>query len=200
MSTRKFKAGAGSADFETPTKRPRQIDRYAYVGSSRNLLTSGPSSMTKSSRKQASPRRKRLVASDTPVSMAGSYAAKTPVAPMSKTFDSALTPSTARSRTPGSRRKPPVFTERSLLEIRHFQRSTGLLIGKLAFARVVKEETYRYCSEEYKWQASALRALQESSEAYLVSIFHDAYLCALHARRVTLMVKDIHLARRIRGD
>jgi histone H3 len=49
-------------------------------------------------------------------------------------------------------------------------------------------------------QGSAILALQEASEAYLVSLFEDSNLCALHSRRVTIMPKDIQLARRIRGE
>jgi len=54
-------------------------------------------------------------------------------------------------------------------------------------------------NREYRWQAAALLALQEAAEAYLVHLFEDANLCAIHAKRVTLMVKDVQLARRIRG-
>ena len=51
-----------------------------------------------------------------------------------------------------------------------------------------------------RFQAHALKALQEASEAYLVGIFEDSNLCAIHAKRVTIMKKDMDLARRIRGD
>jgi len=53
---------------------------------------------------------------------------------------------------------------------------------------------------ELRFQSQAVLALQEAAEAYLVSLFEDANLCALHAKRVTIMSKDIILARRIRGD
>jgi len=43
-------------------------------------------------------------------------------------------------------------------------------------------------------------AIQEAAEAYMTSLFEDANLCAIHAKRVTLMSKDIDLARRIRGE
>jgi histone H3 len=43
-------------------------------------------------------------------------------------------------------------------------------------------------------------ALQEASEAHLVGLFEDANLCAIHGKRVTIMPKDMHLARRIRGQ
>lgn len=54
-------------------------------------------------------------------------------------------------------------------------------------------------AEVYRWKADALLALQEATEAYLVRLFEDSNLCAIHAKRVTIMAKDIHLARRIRG-
>ncbi len=54
-------------------------------------------------------------------------------------------------------------------------------------------------TRDFRWQGSALLALQDMAEAYLVGLFEDANLCAIHAKRVTIMVKDIQLARRIRG-
>merc|ERR1711924_380970 len=91
----------------------------------------------------------------------------------------------------------------ALREIRKYQRSTDLLIRKLPFARLVREITQTYNSSpsegEKRWQAEALVALQEACEHYLVHLFEDSNLCAIHAKRVTIMVKDIQLARRIRG-
>lgn len=52
---------------------------------------------------------------------------------------------------------------------------------------------------EYRWQAAALLAMQEATEAYLVGLFEDSNLCAIHGKRVTIMPKDMQLARRIRG-
>lgn len=52
----------------------------------------------------------------------------------------------------------------------------------------------------FRWQAAALQALQEACESYLTHLFEDANLCALHAKRVTIMVRDIQLARRVRGQ
>ena len=64
----------------------------------------------------------------------------------------------------------------------------------------VKEVCQEYApTKDYRWQASALLALQEMAEAYLVALFEDANLCAIHGKRVTIMVKDVQLARRIRG-
>ena len=87
----------------------------------------------------------------------------------------------------------------ALREIRHYQKSTDLLIRKLPFQRLVREMTAIYTTREIRWKGEAMLAMQEAAEAYLVTIFEDANHCALHAKRVTIQVKDIQLARRIRG-
>ena len=86
---------------------------------------------------------------------------------------------------------------RALAEIRHYQRhsSYDLLIRKLPFQRTVREIMQEECNKSYRFQASALAALQEASEDYLVRLFEDTNICAIHARRVTILPKDIHLAR-----
>ena len=53
---------------------------------------------------------------------------------------------------------------------------------------------------DLRFQSTAFLALQEASEAYLVALFEDVNLCAIHAKRATIMPKDIQLARRIRGE
>lgn len=89
---------------------------------------------------------------------------------------------------------------KALKEIRMHQRSTNLLIPKAPFARLVKECIQaRVISKDFRIQPLALMALQEAAEAYIVGIMEAANLCALHAKRVTLMRQDISLARRIRG-
>jgi len=87
----------------------------------------------------------------------------------------------------------------ALREIRKFQKSTDLLIRKLPFQRLVREIATEYKSD-LRFQSQAILALQESAEAYLVGLFEDTNLCAIHAKRVTIMPKDIQLARRIRGE
>mmetsp|Transcript_888 Transcript_888/g.1470 ORF Transcript_888/g.1470 Transcript_888/m.1470 type:complete len:137 (-) Transcript_888:698-1108(-) len=87
----------------------------------------------------------------------------------------------------------------ALREIRKYQKSTELLIRKLPFQRLVREVAQDY-RNDLRFQNSAVLALQEASEAYLVNLFEDTNLCAIHAKRVTIMPKDIHLARRIRGE
>ncbi len=87
----------------------------------------------------------------------------------------------------------------ALREIRKYQKSTELLIRKLPFQRLVREIAQDFKSD-LRFQSSAILALQESSEAYLVGLFEDTNLAAIHAKRVTIMPKDIQLARRIRGE
>ncbi|XP_066574385.1 histone H3-like centromeric protein A isoform X2 [Amia ocellicauda] len=87
---------------------------------------------------------------------------------------------------------------RALMEIRRYQKSTELLLRKGPFSRVVREVCQMF-RVDLKWQAIALSALQEAAEAFLVRLFQDAYLCTIHAKRVTLFPRDIQLARRIRG-
>ena len=90
--------------------------------------------------------------------------------------------------------------QKALREIRKYQRSTDLLIRKLPFRRLVNELAQKLCYPPKRFQSSAMDALQEATEAYITSVFEDANLCAIHAKRITVMPKDIQLARRIRGD
>ena len=87
----------------------------------------------------------------------------------------------------------------ALKDIRHFQGSTALLIRKLPFQRLVREIAQDF-KTDLRFQSAAILCLQEATEAYIVRLFDDANLCAIHARRVTIMPKDILLARRIRGE
>ena len=86
----------------------------------------------------------------------------------------------------------------ALREIRRYQKSTELLIRKLPFQRLVREIAQDF-KTDLRFQSAAIMALQESAEAYLVGLFEDSNLCAIHAKRVTIMPKDIQLARRIRS-
>jgi histone H3 len=108
----------------------------------------------------------------------------------------------------------------ALREIRKFQKSTELLLRKvsgtlaflfphgsthhhspfqLPFQRLVREIAQDF-KTDLRFQSTAVMALQEAAEAYLIGLFEDTNLCAIHAKRVTIMPKDIHLARRIRGE
>jgi len=87
----------------------------------------------------------------------------------------------------------------ALREIRKFQKSTELLIRRLPFQRLVREVAQEKASE-LRFQTQAVLALQEAAEAYLVGLFEDTNLCAIHAKRVTIMPKDMQLARRLRCE
>jgi len=87
----------------------------------------------------------------------------------------------------------------ALREIRKYQKSTDLLIRKLPFQRLVREIAHDF-KADLRFQSSAVLALQEAAESYLVGLFEDTNLCAIHAKRVTIMSRDLQLARRIRGE
>lgn len=87
----------------------------------------------------------------------------------------------------------------ALREIRRYQKSTELLIRKLPFQRLVREIA-QDAKPDLRFQSAAIGALQEAAEAYLVSLFEDTNLCAIHAKRVTIFPRDMQLARRIRGE
>ena len=116
-----------------------------------------------------------------------------------KQFDS----KTAKKSAPaaGGIKKPHRFRPGTVAtrEIRKYQKSTDLLIRKLPFQRLVKNIAHDIKTDT-RFQSSAVLALQEASEAYLVGLFEDTNMCAVHANRVTIMEKDILLARRIRGE
>jgi len=105
----------------------------------------------------------------------------------------------------------------ALREIRRYQKSTELLIRKLPFQRLVREIAqgrskfhslvitgnqphFLDYKTDLRFQSSAVMALQEAAEAYLVSLFEDTNLAAIHAKRVTIQPKDLQLARRLRGE
>ena len=87
----------------------------------------------------------------------------------------------------------------ALREIRRYQKSADLLIRKAPFQRLVREIVQDF-KVDVRLQSTALLALQEAAEAYLISLFEDTNLCAMHAKRVTIMPKDMRLAKRIRGE
>ena len=116
-------------------------------------------------------------------------------------------PMTAAKKAPPPHARAPRKPHRfrpgtvALREIRCFQRSTELLIRKLPFQRLVKGIVQEmFPTKGIRMQSTALMAMQEAAEAYLVGLFEDTNLCAIHAKRVTIMPKDMQLARRIRGE
>ncbi|XP_054160370.1 histone H3-like [Oppia nitens] len=101
------------------------------------------------------------------------------------------------------KRRPPYRRHRpgtiALRDIRRYQKTCELLIPRLPFQRLVREIAAQI-SDNLLFQTAALSALQETAEVYLVGLFEDANLCAIHAKRVTIMPRDIQLSRRIRGE
>ena len=90
-------------------------------------------------------------------------------------------------------------TSLALTEIRRYQASNDLVIRKLPFQRLVREVAQKL-NVDMRFQVAALEALQEAAESYMVGLFESANLAAVHAHRVTLTIKDLLLARRIRGN
>ena len=82
---------------------------------------------------------------------------------------------------------------------RRYQKSTDLLIRKAPFYRLVKDILFAQ-QPMYRIRAQAVNAIQEAAETYLTELYEDANLCAIHAKRITIMVKDMQLARRLRGE
>ena len=103
--------------------------------------------------------------------------------------------------TAGGVKKPRRFRPGTvaLREIRKYKKTTDLLIRKAPFQRLVREIVQDFGSD-LRFQSTAVLALQEASELYLLGLFEDTLLCAIHAKRVTIMPKDMQLARRIRGE
>ena len=94
------------------------------------------------------------------------------------------------------RKRPGIF---ALREIRRYQKSTELLLRKLPFQCLVKEIAQNL-RPGLRFQSAAISALQESTESYLVGVLDETNLCAIHAKRVTIMPRDMQLARRLRGE
>lgn len=87
----------------------------------------------------------------------------------------------------------------ALREIRRYQKSTDLLMRRAPFVRLVRELTADIMND-MRFKAEALSALQEAAEAYLTGLFEDTNLAAIHAKRITIMPKDMQLVRRVRGE
>ena len=87
----------------------------------------------------------------------------------------------------------------ALREIRKYQKKTDCVIRRMPFQRVVRDLAHDFMPES-RFQPSALSALQECTENFLIGLMEDTQLCTLHAKRQTCMKRDMMLAKRIRGD
>ena len=105
------------------------------------------------------------------------------------------TPTTAKPLSKKYRYRPGSV---ALREIRRYQKSTELVIPRMPFQRLVREIASAY--GDLRFQSAAIDALHEVSESFIVGLFEDTNLCAIHAKRVTITTRDMQLARRIRGD
>lgn len=124
-----------------------------------------------------------------------STGAKAPRKQLRTNHSRASAPSSGGVRKPHRYRPGTV----ALREIRRYQKSTDLLIRKAPFQRLVREIAQDF-KNELRFQSTAVLALQEASEAYLIGLFEDTNLCAIHGKRKTILPKDMQLARRIRGE
>ena len=104
-----------------------------------------------------------------------------------------------KKRSTGSVRKPHRFRPGTvaLRQIKRYQKSTELLIRKIPFQRLVREIVYKLKDKDYRFQSTALLALQEAAEAFLVNMFDQCNDIAIHGKRVTVMRKDIQLWKRL---
>ena len=88
----------------------------------------------------------------------------------------------------------------ALREIKKYQKSTELLLRKLPFQRLVREITNDLFTQDHFFQSAAIMALQEAAEYYLVRLFEYGLLCAIHAKRITIMPRDLKLVQRLREE
>jgi len=104
-----------------------------------------------------------------------------------------------QKKEPQPRRRPGQVAMR---EIRHYQKTTEVLLRRLPFQRLVREVQLHIHDDPkfhgFRWKAEALHALQEAAEGFLVNLLEDCNLMALHTRRITIMVRDLQLVRRVR--
>ncbi|TPP58422.1 Centromeric histone 3 [Fasciola gigantica] len=103
---------------------------------------------------------------------------------------------TNETTTPRKRRRHSRPGTLALREIRHYQKNTKLLLRKLPFARLVRQistELFGARALELRWQIHSFMAIQEAAEAVIVALMESAQLCAIHARRITVMPKDFQL-------
>ena len=101
---------------------------------------------------------------------------------------------------PVERRRKYKPGTRALLEIWYYQKRVGLICSRRCFSRLIRETLQDLHMTDKRWQSSAIEAIQEAAESYLISLLEDANLCCIHRKRVTIEPKDMKLARRIRNE
>jgi len=124
-----------------------------------------------------------------------------PTLPKSKKKRSSLkrlSQSTTENSSPKKTRRYRPGTK-ALREIRKYQYGTGLLLSRAPFQRVVREVLGGLTREVMRFQSEALECIQTAAEAFVIQVFEDSVLAMIHAKRVTLMVRDVQFIRRLRG-
>jgi len=183
-------------------KKGKHVAREERV---KGKLTAKKSPSKKSPSKKPAAAQPKTKTPATKTAKTATKTAKSKTAKATKTAKAAA-PSAAASKkktaaSAGGVKKPHRFNPGTvaLREIRRYQKSTELLIRKQPFRRLVQEIAQDY-KTDLRYSGLAVTMLQQSAEAYLVGLFEDSNLSAIHAKRVTVMPKDIQLARRIRGE
>jgi histone H3 len=87
----------------------------------------------------------------------------------------------------------------ALREIQKFQKKSDLLIRKAPFQCLIRKIALKFGKSDLRMQSTAILALQEAAEYFMVDVFSDTNLCVMHGKRVTIMKKDMVLACRIHG-
>jgi len=214
-STASGKSSSRNSNQSTPALKtanhPSESKKRKKSSSSISSHPSPKKAKHPTARKSTAPpvRRQSFVPDNLPFIRAAPIAQKAPR--NLQTAKKASSKNTEAKNSPNSKAKSPENFKkrkfragtRALREIRKYQKSCDLLIPALPFSRLIREvaqSVLGYSMPDVRFQSSAIMALQEAAEAYLVTLFEDTVLCAIHAKRVTIMARDMQLARRIRGD
>jgi histone H3 len=118
---------------------------------------------------------------------------------MARTKETARKSGKSPRKALGSKKSAKKATATGAKKSFRFRPGTDLLLRKAPFQRLVRELTAAH-KDGLRFQSSAVLAIQEATESYVVSLLADTNLCAIHTKRVTIMPRDIHLARRLRGE
>ncbi|KAM1040830.1 hypothetical protein TB1_029422 [Malus domestica] len=178
-------AGTGGTSAASPAKQPEPSAPWRRSERSSQRTSGSQEQQEPETNAQATPQSKKQKQSE-----------RNPQTPQSK------------KQKPSERNPPPTQKKKwryrpgtvALREIRYYQKTWNLIIPAAPFIRTVREISINMSKDPVRWTPEALQAIQEAAEDFLVRLFEDSMLCAIHARRVTLMKKDLELARRIRGE
>lgn len=103
-----------------------------------------------------------------------------------------------KQRRPRKQTQPRKRKDQISKEIVRLQKTTELCIPRLPFQRLVREIIQKY-SNNFRVQVTTIEALRESSEAFIVQMFEDAFALTIHRQRITLNRRDIQLCQFLGG-